>query len=160
MTNSQIDVIVETPKGSSYKYIWDEARGVIRLKKAMPFGFVFPFNFGMVPHTRAEDGDPIDVVLLSEHDIAAGTFVQVRIIAALKANQTKGKTVRNDRLIAILPTCPMHGHWYSLGDIINGIRNHVEDFFRSYNQVQGKQFSPLGWADTDEALELLSQSLA
>jgi len=153
-----VEAIIETPKGSRNKYIWDEERMVARFKKSMPLGFVFPFDFGMVPYTKAGDGDPIDVLLLIDAPVYPGIFMKVRIIGALKADQKKVLKVRNDRLIAVEPTCPVYGHINTLAEMPEKLRNQIENFFRSYNAVQGKEFTPLGWADETEAMELIRES--
>lgn len=153
-----VEIIIETPKGSRNKYIWNEERKLVKLKKCMPLGFIFPFDFGMIAGTKAEDGDPIDVLLLMEEPVYPGVFLDAKIIGALKANQTKLKTVRNDRLIAVESTCPVYGHYNSLDDIPHQLKKQIEDFFRSYNGVQGKEFKSLGWANVQEALHLIEQA--
>lgn len=155
---NEVEIIIETPKGSRNKYIWDEERKLVKFKKCMPLGFIFPFDFGMVPGTKAEDGDPIDVLLLMEEAVYPGVFMQARIIAALKADQEKTEKYRNDRLIAVESTCPIYGQYQSVADLTPKLRTEIEKFFESYNQVQGKKFTPLGWADNQEAMELISKA--
>lgn len=125
----------------------------------MPLGFIFPFDFGMIPGTLADDGDPLDVLLLMEDALYPGTYVDVRIIGALKAEQTKNKRVRNDRLIAVVPTCPVFGHLESINTVPEELKRHIEHFFATYNLVQMKEFKALGWADEQEAMKLLQESL-
>jgi len=154
-----VEIIIETPKGSSNKYIWDEEREVVKFKKCMPLGFIFPFDFGMIPGTKAEDGDPVDVLLLMEEPVYPGTFIEVKIIAGLKATQKQAsKKGRNDRLIAIEKTCPVYGHYERLQDIGQNLQLQIENFFRSYNEVQHKEFVPLGWADAEEAMQLIKDA--
>ena len=155
---NRIEIIVETPKGSRNKYIWDEKRNLIKFKKCMPLGFIFPFDFGMVPNTRAEDGDPIDVLLLMEEAVYPGVFMEAKIIGALKADQKKEEKNRNDRLIAVEPTCPIYGQYDSLIDITDKLKKQIENFFESYNNVQEKEFTPLGWADVEEAMKLIEEA--
>ena len=64
------NVIIETPKGSNVKYALDEKAGFLTVRKALPEGMVFPFNFGMIPGTLAEDGDPIDVLVFNEEPLS------------------------------------------------------------------------------------------
>lgn len=160
MSNKDIvEVIIETPKGSRNKYIWDEKRNLVRFKKSMPLGFIFPFDFGMIPGTKAEDGDPLDILLLMEEAVYPGILIEVKIIAALKADQKQHKKNRNDRLIAIETTCPVYGHYESINDISDPLKKQIENFFKSYNEVQEKEFTPLGWADAEEALELIKDAI-
>src|ERR1043166_1586158 len=97
-----VNAVIETPKGSRVKYSYDEETGLLRLKKALPEGMVFPFNFGFIPGTKAEDGDPLDVLIVNEEALVPGCLVEARPIAVIEAKQGKkgGKQVRNDRLVA------------------------------------------------------------
>jgi inorganic pyrophosphatase len=92
------------------KLKYDDAAGVFRTHKAMPVGFEFAFNFGFVPGTAAQDGDPLDVLLLSGHGIPVGTVVPGRILSVLEAEQIEKKVKnRNDRVIAIPWDMVSHG---------------------------------------------------
>ena len=73
-----VNVVIDTPKASPFKLKFDEEFQVFRVHKAMPVGFVFPFNFGFVPSTRGGDGDPLDVLLLTDHIMPIGTVVRLR----------------------------------------------------------------------------------
>ncbi|HET7898927.1 MAG TPA: inorganic diphosphatase, partial [Flavisolibacter sp.] len=100
---NSFDVVIETPKGSRNKYAWNEKKEVFRLKKILPEGAVFPFDFGFFPKTKGEDGDPVDVLVIMDEPAYPGCVIECRIIGALKAKQTekKKKAVENDRLIAV-----------------------------------------------------------
>ena len=100
MHDEFIDVIIETPKESRIKFKRSEETHDYIFDRILPPGLRFPFNFGFVPNTRAEDGDPIDVILILDDPLFPGCCVKCRIIGVLKAEQTeKGKTNRNDRLL-------------------------------------------------------------
>jgi hypothetical protein len=95
-----LNVVIETSLGTNVKLKYDDAAGVFRAHKAMPVGFEFPFNFGFIPGTVAGDGDPLDVLLLSNHAMSAGTVVLALILSVLEAEQVESKKRRrNDRLI-------------------------------------------------------------
>ena len=132
------------PKGSNVKYALDEETGFLTVKKALPEGMVFPFNFGMIPGTKAEDGDPIDVLVFNEGPLVAGCLLHVKPIGVIKVEQSDGKkTVRNDRIIeqAIPKEAPTE-----LEEIIltKKVVFQIEFFFRAYNEAYGKQFKVLG----------------
>ena len=94
------NVIIETPKGSNVKYALDEETGLLTVKKALPEGMMFPFNFGMIPGTLGEDGDPLDVLVYNEEPLLAGCLLHVKAVGIIKAQQTDDEgTLRNDRLI-------------------------------------------------------------
>jgi len=94
-------MIVETTAGSRSKFRYDEALGLFRLHKHLPRGCVFPFDLGFVPGTIADDGDPLDVLLVETEPTFVGCLVTARLLGVIDAEQTeRGETIRNDRLIA------------------------------------------------------------
>src|ERR1700749_540488 len=97
-----VNVVVETPRASRNKFAYDDKLGVIRLKKVLPAGMEFPYDFGFVPSTKADDGDPIDVLVLMDEPAFAGCVLTCRMIGVIEGEQRDGKKkVRNDRIIAI-----------------------------------------------------------
>ena len=105
--------VVETPRGSRNKLDYNTELGVIELDAVLPEGTVFPYDFGFFPSTKAEDGDPLDVMVLMDETVAPGTIVPVRLIGAIEAEQRKkGEDwIRNDRLLAVADRrrCAWHG---------------------------------------------------
>src|ERR1700760_5120369 len=104
---SSVEVVIETPKGSSQKYDYVPNTPFFKLKKILPSGTVFPYDFGFIPDTKGEDGDPLDIIVISEFNSFPGIMIKCRIIGGIKAEQsTKDakKMIRNDRFIAI-PKC-------------------------------------------------------
>ena len=82
-----INAVVETPKGSRNKYVYDEETGGYKLKKALPAGMVFPFDFGFIPATNAEDGDPMDVLVLTDAPTFSGCILESKVIVIIKVQQ-------------------------------------------------------------------------
>src|SRR3954471_7937729 len=97
-----IPVVVATPRRSRTKYSYDpELKGIV-LKKTLPEGMVFPFDFGFVPCTKGEDGDPVDILLLMDAPACPGCVVECRLIGLIEAEQIEdGSKERNDRLVAV-----------------------------------------------------------
>lgn len=153
-----LNAIIETPMGARNKFIYDEKLGLFRLKKVLPAGFVFPFHFGFVPSTWAEDDGPLDVLVLMEEPAFPGCLVPSRLLGAIEAEQTKlGKVVRNDRLIAVADEMPSLGHYRTLADVEENLIKQIEHFFVSYNEAEGKRFTVLGRADLKRAKELVAE---
>ena len=97
-----VNVIVETPRGCRNKFKYEPDLGRFTLHTVLPAGAAFPYDFGFIPGTKADDGDPIDVLVLMDEPAFAGCVVPARLIGVIEAEQTeKGKTVRNDRLVAV-----------------------------------------------------------
>lgn len=155
-----LDVVIETPKGSRNKYVWDEEGKAFRLKKILPAGAVFPFDFGFIPGTKGEDGDPIDVLVIMDEPAFPGCVVECRIIGALKATQTErdGRVEQNDRFVGISVLSELYKGFREIGALHKNVLNEIEHFFVSYNQLAGKKFEPQGWANANEAKERVKQS--
>ena len=152
-----ITAIVETPKGSAQKYDYDEKNKWFKLKKVMPAGMVFPFDFGFIPGTKGEDGDPLDIIIISELRSFPGCAMDCRIIGGICAKQTeKDKTtVRNDRFLAIPEASQMFADVKSIEDLPKDIIEQLENFFINYNEEAGKKFKPLKNIDAKEAYKLI-----
>lgn len=110
----------------------------------MPLGMHFPCDFGSVPSTAAADGDALDVCVITEHASFTGCLLTVRLIGLLEAEQTeKGRTIRNDRLVAVPETPVNKPEERQLGDLTRGSIAQLEQFFVGYNRAHGRQFKPL-----------------
>jgi inorganic pyrophosphatase len=105
-----IQVVIETPKGSRNKFAFDPEQKAFRLKKVLPVGMAFPYEFGFVPSTKAEDGDPVDVLVLMDEPAFPGCLVNGRVIGIIEAEQGEKKDMeRNDRIVSI----EKNNHTYS-----------------------------------------------
>src|SRR5213595_2139587 len=92
--------IIETPKGCRNKFDYDPDSGLFMLGGLLPEGMMFPFDFGFIPSTLGEDGDPLDIMVLMDAPAHVGCLIEVRIVGVIEAKQTeKGETERNDRLL-------------------------------------------------------------
>src|SRR5438477_11312541 len=95
-------VVVETPKGSRNKFAFDPDQHLFQLKKVLPTGMAFPYDFGFVPSTEAEDGDPIDVLILMDEPAFPGCVLTCRPIGVIEGEQgDKKDKKRNDRIVAV-----------------------------------------------------------
>lgn len=134
-----MDIIIETPKGSRQKYSFDKETRLFRLKKVLPPGLVFPFDFGFIPGTQGEDGDPLDILVLSEFHGFPGCIMDVRIVGCLQATQTTGKRkYRNDRFIGILEQSNAFDRFMSLEELPDTLIDSLKLFFTTYLQTEGK----------------------
>ncbi len=154
-----VDVIIETPKGSGQKYYYDPQKKSFKLKKILPLGMVFPFDFGFIPGTKGEDGDPVDVLVISEYGSFTGCSVSCRIIGSITALQSlKGsgeKQFRNDRVLAVPEASLFFKHIESPGDLPGDTVTQLTVFFETYNRLEDKLFIPLGILDAAATLNLI-----
>ena len=155
-----VTVIIETPKGKGLKYDFDPATGYFILKKIMPAGLVFPFDFGFIPDTLGGDGDPLDVVVISELESFPGCAMECRIIGAFKASQQErdGRTMRNDRYLAVPVVSTLYADVDTLAKFPKEILNQLESFFKNYNEQAGKKFHVLERTSANKAMTMLQSA--
>jgi inorganic pyrophosphatase len=157
--SGDLNVIIDTPKGSRNKFSWDEKRELFELSGMLPAGAVFPYDFGFIPNTRGGDGDPLDVLVLMDEPAFPGCLVRSRLLGVIEAEQTeKGETERNDRLIAVAAKSRTAGDLESITDLNPKLLEEIEHFFISYNEVKGKKFKPLGRFGPERARKLVQRS--
>jgi inorganic pyrophosphatase len=152
-----VTVVVETPKGSRNKYKYDGECRALRLGAVLAEGLSFPYDFGFVPSTRGEDGDPLDVLLFLDHGVPAGCVVATRLIGVLEVRQRagRGKWTRNDRFFAVATHAPAHGHLQTLDDLRPGLLDEIESFFIHYAGFNGKTLEVLDRQGPERAEHLL-----
>jgi inorganic pyrophosphatase len=157
-----VTVIIETPKGKGQKYDFDPQQGYFFLKKIMPAGMVFPFDFGFIPGTLGEDGDPIDIIVISEIETFPGCAMECRIVGAIKALQQErdGATMRNDRFIAIPVVSQLYANVDALSQFPKNIMDQLEQFFQNYNAQAEKKFTVLERSTAKQALKMLEEAEA
>ena len=139
-------VIVETPKGSRNKYAFDHQLGVFRLKKVLPAGMSFPYDFGFIPRSEGEDGDPLDVLILMDEGAFPGCLLECRLIGIIEGEQKErsGKTERNDRLLAVETGNHSYAAIEHVKQLPEELVRAMSEFFVNYNRLEGKRFRVLG----------------
>lgn len=156
-----IEVVIESPRATQAKFKFDPKEKIFRLKRLLPLGMVFPYDFGFIPGTEGEDGDPLDALVLSEFASFTGAHLTCRIIGALKAEQQEkgGKALRNDRFFCV----PAGSITYALVETIDQLgKEHnvqLEDFFINYNKVDGKIFTAHGIIEPEKALKMIKKAI-
>ncbi|PWT99284.1 MAG: inorganic pyrophosphatase [Bacteroidetes bacterium] len=156
-----IDIVVETPKGSAQKYDYEAETHFFKLSKILPSGMIFPFDFGFIPETRGADGDPIDIIMISELASFPGCKIKCRLIGGFKAKQSgerKKKMVRNDRYFAVPECSVMYKHVKTLKDLPAEIIKQVESFFIDYNKIEEKEFKVISQMQPKEAEQIIHKN--
>jgi inorganic pyrophosphatase len=155
-----LNVVVETPKGSRNKLGWDEKYEMYTMKGVLPAGMAFPFDFGFLPGTKGQDGDPLDILVLMDAPTYPGTLVPARLIGAIEAEQKEeGKTERNDRLVAVADVSRNHKGIDQIDQLSPNLLHEIEHFFTSYNVAKGKEFRILGRVGPERARKLIDEAL-
>ena len=156
-----VQVVIETPKGSRNKYAWDHDRRCFELKKVLPAGMVFPYDFGFIPMTRANDGDALDVLLLMDEPAFPGCVLNARIIGAYEGEDTlpDGRKQRNDRLLGVAEASDLFANFRHVDDLPGEFRDHMAKFFENYPRVLSqKEFKLLRISGPEEAMQLVQDA--
>jgi inorganic pyrophosphatase len=154
-----VQVVIETPKGSRNKFAFDADQRVFSLKRVLPAGMTFPYDFGFLPQTLAPDGDPLDVLLLMDEPAYPGVVVRSRLIGVIEGEQVEGKKkTRNDRLLAIADANHLYSNIRRWQDLPKRFLKELEEFFVNYHRLQGKEYRLLGCKDSAEAERLIKQA--
>jgi inorganic pyrophosphatase len=157
--HQHIHVVIETPKGSRFKYAYDESLDLMVVRHELPEGFIFPINFGFIPQTLAGDGDPLDVLVMSETPAVSGCLMECRVIGAITARQRdKNKWVRNDRVLAVPVASRSYENLQSLSDVSKIFLTQLEQFFAAYNAARGKTYQSLKRLSPVQALALIRKN--
>jgi inorganic pyrophosphatase len=154
------NVIIETVKGERNKFKYEPETGTFVLCKVLPCGAIFPFDFGFIPSTVGDDGDPLDILVLMDAACFPGCRIPCRLIGVLEAEQTEDrKTERNDRMLAVAQHSHDHRDVHSFKDLNKHLLKEIEHFFVSYNEMVGKQFVPLAWRGPKRAKKLTQEGI-
>jgi len=154
-----LNAFIEIPKDSGIKYELDKESGVIMVDRFLHTAMRFPTNYGFVPNTLAEDGDPLDVMVLSEYSVAPGTVIPVVVIGMLEMEDEAGI----DTKILAVPTAkidPLYGMFKDIDDVPEAIKNKLKHFYENYKSLEaGKWVKLKEWKNKATALESVQKSL-
>ena len=157
--NDIVQVIVETPAGSRNKFAFDPEQSIFVLRKVLPAGMSFPYDFGFLPKTIAPDGDPIDVLLLMDQPAYPGVAVPSRLLGVIEGEQVEGKQKnRNDRLVAVAEANHQYANVRKLSDLPEKWIVELQDFFVNYHKLEGKTYRLLGCKSAEVAFKLIEKA--
>lgn len=161
LDGDNIQVVIETPKGSRNKYSFDEDLRIFSLKKVLPAGMTFPYDFGFVPSTKAEDGDPTDVLVLMDEPAFPGCLLKCRMVGIIEGEQGKKKNdrERNDRIIAIEEANHSYAQIKHVNELGKEFREELEEFFVNYHELDGKKYRILDMKGPAEARRRLKDGM-
>ncbi len=150
-----VHVVVESPRGATVKLKYDPDLGIFTLSRPLVLGVRYPFDWGFVPSTLAEDGDPLDAMVLHEDATYPGVVLACRPIGVVEVSQKSkehpGRRERNDRVIAVPVGAPRLGAVRSLDDVPERTRKELEHFFLAATALQDKEVRIEGWQGAAEA---------
>lgn len=156
-TPESINVVVEIPKGSKNKYELDKETGLITLDRAMHTSQDYPFDYGFVPQTHWEDGDPLDVVILTTYPLAPGVLVKVRPVGVLHMVDDGESDVK---VLGVPEHDPRWDEIRDVEDINKHTLKEIEHFFLTYKKLQHKEVHIDGVGNAKDAKDCILKSLA
>lgn len=154
-----IDAIIEIEKGSNLKYEYDNNKKILRLDRILSTSMTFPFNYGFIPGSLSSDGDPLDVILISEYKIMPGTIINTKIIGYLDMEDEKGK----DEKIICVPSNNVDIYYNKYTDIDSlekCTKDKIKHFFKYYKDLENNKWVNIGdFYNKNEAIKVVNKSL-
>lgn len=155
-----IVVIIETPKGSRNKYAFDPEERIFCLRKVLPAGMTFPYDFGFIPSTSAGDGDPLDALVLMDEPAFPGVRLSCRLVGVIEGEQEEdGEKERNDRVICVEARNHSFAHVRRVDDLGSEFAEELEQFFVNYHELSGSKFRVLGLKGPAQARRCIKKAV-
>lgn len=149
-------VVIEVPMGSKNKYELDKDSGLLRLDRVLYSAVHYPANYGFVPRSFCDDGDPLDVLVISQEAVVPLTIMGARAVGVMRMRDDKGI---DDKIIAICESDPEYSQVKALSDLPPHRVREIERFFQDYKVLEEKEVIVEGWNEREEAVQILHDSL-
>ena len=147
-----VTAVIEIPRGSRNKYELDKETGLMKLDRVLYSSMHYPGDYGFIPRTLAEDGDPCDVVVLVKEQTFPGCLIEVRPLGVLRMLD-RGEP--DDKILAVPLHDPYHEEWFDIADIPQHVLKEVEHFFERYKDLEGKRVQMVGWEKSLVAMDAI-----
>ncbi|UOF90248.1 inorganic diphosphatase [Fodinisporobacter ferrooxydans] len=152
-----VDALIEIPTGSQNKYEFDKEANVFRLDRVLYSPMHYPTEYGYIENTLAEDGDPLDILVLTTFPTFPGCVIESRVIGVLVMADDKGQ---DEKLLGVPVKDPRFKHIQTLDDVAPHVLKEIAHFFQVYKDLEGKETKIEGWRGVEEAQKILQDSLA
>jgi inorganic pyrophosphatase len=153
-----IFAVVETPRGSTCKLDFDPKLRVFTLAKPLMAGLTYPYDWGFIPSTKAEDGDPLDILIIHDSRTYPGVVLRCRPVGILELEQkSNGKKERNDRVFAVPDRSPLETDLKDIRHLPPRAHEELEQFFRATNALESKELKFLGWRGPGHAVKTIKR---
>ena len=153
-------VVVETPRGANIKIKYDEDLGCFSLSRILPLGVTYPYDFGFVPQTLAQDGDPLDVMVLIDALTYPGVVISCRLLGALQVEERGLRGRPNHRLVAVPVKAARKDELRNFSDLGRRMQQELERFFVMSSAFTSKDPVVRGWVGPDAAFDMVQRSIA
>jgi inorganic pyrophosphatase len=153
-----VDVFVEISKNSHIKYEYDKERKALICDRILHTPLNYQFNYGFIPNTLSEDGDPIDVVVIMEDELVPGCYINCKLIGVLETKDDEG----NDPKLIMMPSSkidPSYAKYNNICEISKSTRDKIKYFFTHYKDLENKKVVVGDFRDKEEALKIYQESI-
>src|SRR5882762_1656930 len=151
-----VTAVIEIPSGSRNKYELDKASGMLKLDRVLCSAVHYPGDYGFIPRTLHEDGDPLDVLVLVKEETFCGCMIDVRPLGVLRMLD-RGEP--DDKILAVPLHDPYYEEYFDIADIPGHQLREVEYFFSTYKDLEGKRVQIKGWEKSDVAMRIINESI-
>ena len=151
-----LHAVIEIPPGSANKYEYDKTLNVFRLDRTLFSPVHYPGAYGFVPRTLAEDGDPLDILVLLEGHCFTGALLEVRPLGVLEMKDDKGL---DHKILAVPTNDPRKDEMHGLQHVPRHTLREIDYFFHIYKELEGKETDTYGWQDRVEAFRIIEDSI-
>lgn len=158
--DDHFNVIIEIPMNDNpVKYEFDKEAGAIFVDRFMQVPMFYPYNYGFIPHTLSDDGDPADVLVMTQYPVIPGAVIKVRPVAVLMMEDESGK----DEKILAVPATKLditYENIKDIEDISSMVQDRIKHFFEHYKQLEkGKWVKVLGWENAHSARKIIEEAI-
>ena len=157
--DGDVRVVIETPRGSRAKFDYDPELEIFTLAKSLLVGLSYPHDWGFVPSTKAEDGDPLDIMVIHDAATSPGLVLACRVIGVLQIKEKrKGRAERNDRLFAVPRRSHSERGLHDVSDLSKPIQEELEKFFIATDELEDKKLQIIGWKGPKVAIKAIKDA--
>lgn len=153
----QVTAVIEIPQGSRNKYELDKPTGLIKLDRVLYSAVHYPAEYGFIPRTLHDDGDPVDILVMLKEETFPGCIIEARPIGVLHMLD-RGEP--DDKILAVPTHDPYSQEYFDIADLPQHLLKEVAQFFVSYKELEGKKVEIVGWGKSEEAMRLILGSIA
>lgn len=155
LPSGHLYAVVEIPKGSRNKYEWDEKLGAIKLDRFLYSSVVYPLDYGFIPDSIGEDGDPLDAMVVVSEPTFPGCWIEVKPIALFRMHDDKGS---DDKVICVPVSDPNWNTFESLNDLSQQLQDEISHFFAIYKNLEKKDVRVEGWFPVMDAWKVIEEA--
>ena len=151
-----IYTIVEIPKGSRNKFEYHKQAGIIVLDRVLYSSLYYPGDYGLIPRTHYEDGDPLDVIVMINEPTFPGCVIATRPIGIFRMLDREKP---DDKILTVPDRDPLYRDYHDLTDVPRHFLDEIAHFFSVYKDLEGVRVEPIGWGDADEAKQKIKHAI-